>query len=93
MCVMKEFLMCIDTAESSVNKALESRRFKKLQTIIALCDRDVDNPGKEDVLQLGEKFSFHQLNLDDCPSKSEVPIATKRTRSGGFKGLQAYLSH
>lgn len=50
MCVMKEFLICIDTAESSVNKALESRRFKKLQTIIALCDRDVDNPGKEDVL-------------------------------------------
>ena len=50
MYLMKEFLICIDTAESSVNKALESRRFKKLQTIIALYDRDVDNPGKEDVL-------------------------------------------
>ena len=33
MCVMKEFLICIDPAESSVNKALESKRFKKLQTI------------------------------------------------------------
>jgi hypothetical protein len=28
----KEFLTCIDTAKSSVNMALESKRFKKLQT-------------------------------------------------------------
>jgi hypothetical protein len=28
----KEFLTCIETVESSVNKALESKRFKTLQT-------------------------------------------------------------
>jgi hypothetical protein len=32
MRLIKEFLLCIDTTESSVNMALEPKRFKKLQT-------------------------------------------------------------
>ena len=32
----------------------------------------MDNRSKEDILYLGEKFSFHQLNLDHCPSKSQL---------------------
>jgi hypothetical protein len=49
MCVMKEFLICINTAESSVNKALESKRFKKIANN-SFRWIDVDNPGKEDIL-------------------------------------------
>ncbi|MDQ3969802.1 MAG: hypothetical protein M3275_15580 [Thermoproteota archaeon] len=33
----------------------------------------MDNLSKEDILYLGEKFSFHQLDLDDCPSKRQIP--------------------
>jgi magnesium transporter len=34
---------------------------------------DVQKPKREDVQELGKKFSFHQLNLDDCLSKIQLP--------------------
>ncbi|HSB56402.1 MAG TPA: magnesium transporter CorA family protein [Nitrosopumilaceae archaeon] len=34
---------------------------------------DIQKPNRENMEELGKKFSFHQLNLDDCLSKIQLP--------------------
>lgn len=34
---------------------------------------DVEDPSRADMKKLGEKFGFHELNLEDCLSKIQIP--------------------
>jgi magnesium transporter len=34
---------------------------------------DVGKPSREDMRRLGQKYHFHELNLEDCLSKIQIP--------------------
>ncbi|MER3407918.1 MAG: magnesium transporter, partial [Nitrososphaera sp.] len=34
---------------------------------------DVERPGRDEMKELGERFGFHELNLEDCLSKIQIP--------------------
>lgn len=34
---------------------------------------DVGKPSREDIIKLGQKYPFHELNLEDCLSKIQIP--------------------
>ncbi|MGI0025747.1 MAG: magnesium transporter CorA family protein, partial [Nitrososphaera sp.] len=34
---------------------------------------DIGKPSKTDMIELGQKFRFHELNLEDCLSKIQIP--------------------
>ncbi len=38
---------------------------------------DIQNPTRDDINLLGEQYSFHELNLDDCLSKVHIPKVDK----------------
>ncbi len=55
------------TIESSIEKKIETIHAEKFVWI------DLQNPDREDVEKLAEKYNFNALNIEDCMTKFELP--------------------
>ena len=55
------------TIESSIEKKTETIHAEKFVWI------DLQNPDREDVEELAEKYNFNALNIEDCMTKFELP--------------------
>ena len=55
------------TIESSIEKKTETIHAEKFAWI------DLQNPDREDVEKLAEKYNFNALNIEDCMTKFELP--------------------
>jgi len=53
--------------EIPIEKKIEIIQGKKFTWI------DLQNPDREDVEKLAEKYNFNELNIEDCMTKFELP--------------------